>query len=158
MIILGVDPGYDRLGVAILKKEVGSKELILFSDCILTDKKSSFENRLLFLGEALGVLIKKWKPTHLAIEKLFFTKNQKTAMDVAETRGVIIYLAAQSGMVIHEYTPGEIKAAVTGYGSATKEQVSLMVTKLIALPRAPKYDDEYDALAAALTGAATIRF
>ncbi|MES2953788.1 MAG: crossover junction endodeoxyribonuclease RuvC [Patescibacteria group bacterium] len=157
MIILGVDPGYDRLGVAVLKKELGAKEVILFSDCILTDKKNSFESRLLVLGGALRKVIAKWEPTHLAIEKLFFTKNQKTAMDVAETRGVILYLAAEHGLSIHEYTPGQIKAAVTGYGSASKEQVALMVTKLIAIPHKPKYDDEYDALAAALTGSATIR-
>lgn len=149
-IILGIDPGYDRIGVAILE---GSKNL-LYSDCITTNPKDDFCDRLVMLGNDVEKLIKEYKPQLLSIEKLFFTTNQKTAMQVAEARGAIMYLARQHGLEIMEFTPMEIKVAVTGYGKATKENVHDMVRKLIDIPIKKTLDDEIDAIAIALTGEA----
>lgn len=158
MRILGVDPGYERLGVAIIEKPTVGKEQLLFSDCLQTAKSLTFGERLFELGTSLEELIARFAPRSIALEKLFLTKNHKTAMSVAEIRGVITYVAAKNGLSIFEYTPGQVKAAVTGYGAATKPQVEMMVKQLIKLETTPKYDDEFDAIAVALTCAASERF
>lgn len=150
MFVLGIDPGYDRLGVAIVKKEGGKEELI-FSDCFLSDKKNTLGERLLEIGNELENLIKKYRPEATATEKLYFTVNQKTAMAVAEARGVISYLSAKHKIPLFEYTPPEIKLTVTGYGNANKKQVAEMIPRLIKISKSIKYDDEYDAVAIALT-------
>jgi len=150
MIILGIDPGYERLGVAILEKNDGKEEL-LFSNCIKTSTKEPFNERLFVLGENLEKIIKKWKPDIVAIEKLFFTNNQKTAMRVSEVRGLIIYLAMLYKSEVHEFTPLEIKTAVVGYGKAEKKQVEHMVKTILKLKDKKRYDDETDAIACALT-------
>ena len=154
MRIISIDPGYDRLGVSVMEKDVKGKEVVLFSDCFLTDKKESLEKRILFLGQEVKSVIKKWSPTHMAIEKLFFTKNQTTAMKVAEVRGVVIYEASQKGITIHEFSPQNIKIAVTGYGNASKDQVSKMTEKILSLSKKKRLDDEMDALALGVTALA----
>ncbi|MFA5022766.1 MAG: crossover junction endodeoxyribonuclease RuvC [Candidatus Paceibacterota bacterium] len=150
MIVLGIDPGYDRLGLAIVKQEAGQQEL-LHSDCFVTDKKTIFSERLLAIGEEVEKVIKDWEPEMVAMEKLFFTVNQKTAMNVAEARGVITYLSAKHGLKLSEYTPLEIKTCITGYGSADKKQMIEMIPKLIKIKKIIKHDDEYDAIGVALT-------
>lgn len=156
MIILGIDPGYERLGVAILEKKKGKEEL-LFSDCIKTSAKIPFQERLFIIGQELEKVIKKWQPDVTAIEKLFFTTNQKTAMQVSEVRGLIIYLAMLYKSEVREFTPLEIKTAVVGYGKAEKRQVEHMVKTILKLKEKKRYDDETDAIACALTCSAVIR-
>ncbi len=157
MRIIGIDPGYGRLGVAIVEKKNGA-ERVIFSTCLTTDKKMGMPARYLSLGQELERLIKKYDPEKLAIEKLFFTTNQKTASQVSEVRGFIIYLAAKSGLAVLEYTPLQIKSTITGYGKADKNQVIDMVKRLVKLDDSKKPDDEYDAIAVALTALARERF
>lgn len=150
MRVISVDPGYDRLGVAILELDNGNEKLI-YSDCVLTDKNSELNDRLFVLGEEFLKLIKKFKPDTLAIETLFFNKNQKTAIGVAQARGILIYLASQANCKVYEFGPQEIKIAVTGYGKSDKSAVIDMVKRLV--PSAPEkaLDDEYDAIAVGIT-------
>ncbi|HPS21470.1 MAG TPA: crossover junction endodeoxyribonuclease RuvC [Candidatus Paceibacterota bacterium] len=159
MKILGIDPGYERLGIAILEKnKTDRRENLLFSECFKTSAKLEFSERILLIGERLEEIIKKYKPEVLSIETLFFTTNQKTAMHVAETRGVIIYLAKKYNLKIFEATPLQIKIATTGYGKATKDQVMKMVKMLIQVDKNKKSDDELDAIAITLTASAHLRF
>ncbi len=152
--ILGIDPGFDRLGVAIIDKE-GTTETLVHSECILTSKKESFEKRLVTIGTLLESIITKYAPSELAIETLFFTTNQKTIITVAEVRGICIYLAHRSGMSIFEYSPPQIKLAIAGHGRATKEDVGMMVKKILKQPiDEGTLDDEIDAIAIALTHSA----
>ncbi len=144
--ILGIDPGFDRVGVAVLEKDK-----VLFSDCIKTDRKLSHEKRLLEIGDAVRTIIKKWRPEALAIEQLFFNQNTTNALKVSEARGVIIYEAAQAELQICEYSPQAVKIAVTGYGKADKKQMESMIRKLVKLDEAKKLDDELDAIALCIT-------
>jgi crossover junction endodeoxyribonuclease RuvC len=151
--IIGIDPGYDRLGIAIIEGPVG-REQLLYSTCVTTSKKQAFPERLAQLGKTVEQLLKEYQPDVLAIEKLFFTKNQLTAMAVSETRGVLLYLATLAGLTISEFTPQQIKKTVTGQGNADKQQVAQLVTRLIKLPptiNTKRLDDEIDAIAIALT-------
>lgn len=150
MIILGIDPGFERMGCAVLKKENRRDELI-FSVCLKTDKKLDFEKRLLLLGNELKKITSKFKPDVIAVEKVFFFKNQKTAMQISEVRGMILYLAASKKIPIKEYTPLQIKMGLTGYGRAEKQQVQKMVKIILKSQNIPKQDDEIDAIAIALT-------
>ncbi|MBU1091904.1 crossover junction endodeoxyribonuclease RuvC [Patescibacteria group bacterium] len=150
MIILGIDPGYGRLGCAVLKKESKQEELLDFF-CIETNPKKTYYERILEITNKIEKTINEYKPDTLAIEKVYFTNNQKTALNVSEVKGVIIYLALKNGMEIHEYTPLEIKSAVCGYGKATKEQVKKMVALLLNVKEEIKNDDTIDAIAICLT-------
>lgn len=151
--VLAVDPGYDRVGYAVLE---GND--VLISGCITTDRKSVHEARLLAIGEALTSVIKEWHPSSLALEKLFFNQNVSTAIKVAEARGVIAYTAAKEGLAMYEYSPQDIKLAVASYGKASKNQVETMVRKLVSLPEEGKrLDDEIDAIALGITHLATRR-
>lgn len=152
MKLLAIDPGYERIGIAILEKPTGGKEVLLYSDCFKTTAKIPFAERLVFIGDEIERVVKKYKPTALAIEKLYFAKNTTTAMGVAEARGVIIYHAAKHDCAVYEYTPMEIKVAVTGYGKASKDNITFMTQKLIDIPKNKKMiDDELDAIAVGLT-------
>lgn len=152
--IIGIDPGFDRVGVAILEKD-GVRDTLLYSACIMTSKKDPFDKRLIAIGKELDVILASYAPAELAIEKLFFAKNQTTAMNVAEARGVILYVCSLHNLSIHEYSPPQIKVATTGYGKATKEDILSMVPKLINLSLEKKcLDDELDAIAIALTHSA----
>lgn len=150
MMIIGIDPGYDRLGVAVLEKENG-KEKLLYSSCLTTSSELPFPERLKILGQKIEKILIQWPIKVMAIEKLFLTKNQKTATKISEVRGMLIYIAAKQGLKIFEYTPLEIKMTVTGFGKASKHQVMSMVQKLITLPTKKALDDEYDAIATGLT-------
>ena len=158
MKILGIDPGFERVGIAVLEKIQGEKkEKILFSECFKTSASLEFSERLSLIGEEVRKVIKKYKPKILSIETLFFTTNQKTVMHVAEARGVVIYECAKAGLKIFEASPPQIKIATTGYGKATKEQVMKMVKLLVDIDNTKKSDDELDAIATALTAAAHLR-
>lgn len=152
--ILGIDPGFDRLGICILEKN-GNKETLLHSCCVETNRKDTFEKRLATLGKELEIVIKKHVPQELAIEKLFFAKNQTTAIQVAEVRGVILYLSHLHNLSVHEYSPPQVKVAVAGHGRATKTDIALMVPKILRIQgSADMLDDELDAIAIALTHSA----
>ncbi|MEK9168109.1 MAG: crossover junction endodeoxyribonuclease RuvC [Patescibacteria group bacterium] len=155
MRILAIDPGYERMGAAILEKQRG-KEIFLFSVCIRTSAKDVFPKRLAVLGSEVEKIIDEWHPDALAIETLLFNSNQKTAMRVAEARGVVVYIAAARGLPVYEYTPLQVKTGVTGYGRAPKEQVAALVRALLGLQNMAKYDDETDAIAIGLTALASI--
>ncbi len=149
MRVLGVDPGYDRLGLALLSGD-HSTQTHEHSECF-TPEKGVFEDRLLAVGTHFAGILKQHGPDAVALETLFVTKNQKTAMHVAELRGVLVYEARRAGISIFEYGPGQVKAAVTGYGKSDKAAVSVMLTKLLRIPARKMHDDEYDAIAVALT-------
>lgn len=150
MKVLAIDPGYDRLGVAVME-HADTGETLLFSTCILTDKATPISERLLTLGNALASLLKEHTPDAVAIETLFFNKNQKTAIAVAEARGIIIYLAKSHACQVFEYGPQEIKVAVTGYGKSDKTHVTEMVKRLVKNVPEDVLDDEYDAIAVGIT-------
>jgi len=150
MRILGIDPGIERVGIAIVER-VNGKETHLFSDCFKTSAKLSHSERLNLIGEELARVMSEWKPDALSIEKLFFETNTKTAMAVAEARGVMLYEAARAKLKLFEYTPLQIKTAVTGYGKSDKKAIMDMVPRLIKLPDRKMIDDEVDAIAIALT-------
>lgn len=149
-VILGIDPGYGRVGYAVLKKTPTQEEMFDYS-CIETNPEEETSERILEIAQKIEKIIKKHKPEVLSIEKLFFTTNQKTALKVSEARGVIIYIAQKNGLKITEYTPLEVKTAICGYGKAPKDQVGKMVNALIKLPEPVKYDDTFDAIALCLT-------
>lgn len=138
---IAIDPGYDRLGIAVFD----GKNLI-HSDCF-SPPKGAVPERLLAVHTKVRELIKKYKPESLAIESLFFNKNQKTAIHVAEARGVITVAAMEAGVSVHEYSPQAVKIAVTGTGNAPKEGVIRMVERLVPLTKKKRLDDEYDAIA-----------
>ncbi len=151
MKIISIDPGYERLGIAVLEKNKGEKEKLLFSECFKTSSKLPHHERLSFIGNRIKEIIKKWKPEQLATEKLFFSGNQKTAMLVAEARGVILYTGSSLGLSVFEYTPNQVKIAITGYGLSEKRQMIDMVKKLIEVASKTNSDDEFDAIAIGLT-------
>lgn len=152
MKIISIDPGYERVGIAILEKNPrDKKETVVYSECFKTSAKLPFQERLLLIGEHLEKIIKKYKPKTMAIEKLFFENNQKTAMGVSEARGAIIYVCKKNKMEVFEYTPLQIKSAVTGYGKADKGMVMDMVPKLVFMKKETKSDDELDAVAIGIT-------
>ncbi len=152
MRVLSIDPGYERVGFAILeKKEGGGREEILYSDCFKTSSDNPFSARLKSIGDEMERIIRTYKPKACAIEKLFFNTNQKTALLVSEARGMFLFLAETNLLSIHEYTPSQIKNAITGDGHCSKKQIISMVPKLVYLQKDIKYDDEYDAIAVGLT-------
>lgn len=155
MTILAIDPGYERVGIAIVEKE-NRKEKLIYSDCFKTSSKLPFLERLQLVGDEVERIIKKHKPKALAIEKLFFNTNQKTATMVSEARGALIYIALKNKLKVFEYTPLQIKVAVCGDGHGDKKQIITMVKNLIEIKKeinspASGGDDEYDAIAIGLT-------
>ncbi len=152
MRILGIDPGYDRIGIAIIEDKT-----LLHSECFETNPKDDFYVRLRDLGLRVKKVIAEYKPDVMALESLFITKNQKTAMRVAEARGVISYEACLLDIPIHEYSPPQIKVAVTGHGGSDKAQIIKMIPLLIKMKdKGDALDDEYDAIAVALTCQAVV--
>jgi crossover junction endodeoxyribonuclease RuvC len=153
-IILGIDPGFDRLGFGFLGVQ-GSKVRVIDYGVITTDKALSFEKRLAQIAVDLRELIKEHKPDVMGIETLFFAQNTTTAMTVAEARGVVRLIAAEHTVPIVEFGPSQIKKALTGDGKANKQAMEMMITKLLNLTAVPKPDDAADALAVALTTSTT---
>lgn len=150
--IIAIDPGYERLGIAILEKTPSGSIEIISSECFKTDPKKNFPERLNTIGQYLESIISKHRPTALCVENLFLSKNQKTAMRVAEVRGVILYIHIKENLDIFELTPLQIKSAVTGNGRSDKVAVEKMIR--IILPKLKnvtgKIDDEFDAIACGL--------
>lgn len=160
MRIISIDPGFERLGIAILEREVINNrkiDVLIFSECFKTKSSLPFPERLNLLGGRISALIKEYNPEIMALETLFFATNQKTVMHVSEARGVIIYEGIKNRLQIMEYTPLQIKIAATGYGRATKDQVDQMVRKLIKIEKTTKIDDEMDAIACGITCLAHLR-
>ncbi len=153
MRVLGIDPGYDRCGVAVMEY-VDGRETLAFSRCIETKRNTPLPDRLYHIGEAIETVIVTEKPNCLAIETLYFNKNITTGIGVAEARGIIIYLAKKYNLTIYEYGPQEVKVAVTGYGSSDKTAVYAMVQRLVHNVPPNARDDEYDAIAVAITAIA----
>ncbi len=156
MRVLAIDPGYGRCGVAIIEKNNG-KESWIYSDCIETHATSPFDERLSIVADECARLLKIHTPDALAMERLFFNSNQKTAMHVAEVRGAILHVASSAGVPTFEYTPGQIKSATTGSGRADKKQVIAMVHLLLKIEKSIVHDDEYDAIAVGITHCAHAR-
>ncbi len=157
MKVLGIDPGYGRCGVAVVEKNGGAKEILLYSDCIETSAKDAFPERLAAVARECALLMKKYAPDCVALERLFITKNQKTAMHVAEVRGALISAASNAGLKVFEYTPGEVKSAAAGWGGADKKAVARMLHALVTIDKKIQHDDEYDAIAIAVTHLARAR-
>lgn len=181
MRIIGIDPGYDRLGIAIVDKPTRdhsqinnkNKEELVFSECFETSSQDSMHKRLFEIGSRVKDVLEEFEPDEMAIETLFITKNQKTAMRVAEARGIIIFEAIKRGVAVSEYSPMQIKTAITGDGTSDKSRIMKMVGLLVNMgpkngipPESRKkintksnkiLDDEYDAIAVALTHSAIAR-
>lgn len=149
LLILGIDPGSAITGYGLVK-EIGSTLQAVDYGCIRTASTLSLEARLHKIYLEVCQLIEKYKPTHFAVEELFFNKNVRTALTVGQARGVILLAGAQAGLQVHEYTPLQVKQAVVGYGRAEKAQIQFMVKTILALPAIPKPDDVADALAIAI--------
>ena len=149
-IILGFDPGFADTGWGVISKD-GSSVKFIDAGSIQTSKKKDFSKRLQIIYKEADKLIKKHKPDIVAVEKLFFAKNVKTALDVGQARGVLLLAIAESKKEILEFTPLQVKQAVCAHGQATKQQVGLMVKTILNLRTVPKPDDAADALAVAIT-------
>lgn len=156
MRVLGIDPGTGILGFGVIETQGGKAQLV-DGGVIRTPVKEDDAVRLLTIYEELTDIIEHTKPEIMSVEKLFFARNVTTAMTVSQARGVVLLCGKQAGMEIFEYTPMQIKMAVTGYGKAEKKQVQEMVRVILGLETVPKPDDCADALAAALTHAQTMR-
>ncbi|OGC88745.1 crossover junction endodeoxyribonuclease RuvC [Candidatus Adlerbacteria bacterium RIFOXYC1_FULL_48_26] len=157
MRVLAFDPGFERLGIAIVEK-VGGKEVLLHSECVRTSAKLTFPQRLAELGVAVQATIDAWQPGCVAVESVFFEKNAKTAMDVAAVRGMLLYIASSVGLPAHEYTPLQVKVAITGYGKSDKAAIAAMIPRLVTIPEKKRLDDEMDAIAVGLTCLASNKF
>lgn len=149
MIIMGIDPGLATVGFGFVRFERGRFEPLEYG-AVLTPAGVKTEYRLQEIYENITELLRNTRPQAVSIEKLYFNTNEKTAINVCQARGVILLAVTQSGVPIYEYTPLQIKQAVTGNGRADKKQVMYMVTKLLSLKKEPHPDDTADALAAAL--------
>lgn len=149
MRILGIDPGYAIIGLGMIDY-TGNKFTTIAYDAITTEAGTPTPQRLQKIYADLTMYIKKYKPDAIAVEELFFNSNQKTAIHVAQARGVIIVAAVNSGVELFEYTPLQIKQAVTGYGRADKTQIQQMTKMLLNLNAVPKPDDVADGLAVAI--------
>ena len=149
MRIIGIDPGYAIVGFGIIEYSKASFSTVQYG-AITTPADMDFNSRLKVIYDDLSSILDSFKPDFLAIEKLYFTSNQKTAIAVAEARGVTLLAARQRDIPIYEYTPLQVKQSVTGYGKAIKKQVQEMTKRILSLPEIPKPDDTADALAIAV--------
>lgn len=151
MIILGIDPGTANTGYGIIKKQSSKVFKCLDYGSIKTNPSFSTPERLKKINNELSKLIKKYQPENLAIEKLFFFKNLKTAIPVSQAAGVIMLTAAKKKIPVYQFTPLQVKMTIAGHGWAEKKQVQKKIKTLLKLKEAPKSDDAADALAIALT-------
>ncbi|MDI6783100.1 MAG: crossover junction endodeoxyribonuclease RuvC [bacterium] len=149
MRILGIDPGFARLGFGVIEQQNNQIRMVDFG-CIQTTAQRSFPQRLYQIHQELTDILVKYSPDVVVVEELFFSKNVKTAIQVGQVRGVVILTAVQNGIEVKEYTPLQVKLSVVGYGRATKDQIQKMVKGLLRLPQIPKPDDAADALAVAI--------
>jgi len=149
MIVIGIDPGTARLGYGIIAVRNRKPEHVCYG-CIESGKGQTASARLLHIYSEVATLLEKYPPAHIAVEKLFFSRNITSAMSVSEARGVILLLAEQQRIPITEYTPNQVKQAITGSGRADKRQMQEMIKRLLNLEEIPKPDDAADALSIAL--------
>lgn len=156
MRILGIDPGTGILGFGVIDADRGKASLV-DAGVIRTPPHEADAVRLETIFDELTQIIKDTKPDHISVEKLFFARNVTTAITVAQARGVVLLCAKKANLEIYEYTPLQIKQAVTGYGRAEKKQIQEMVRVILQLKEVPKPDDAADALAAAITHSMTVR-
>lgn len=158
MRILGIDPGTGILGFGIIEAQPGSKATLIGGGVIRTPVKQADSLRLQTIFDELSEIIKEYQPEVMAVEKLFFAQNVTTAMSVSQARGVVLLCGVQNNLTLFEYTPLQIKQALTGYGRADKSQIQEMVRVILALDSIPKPDDCADALACAICHSMTARF
>ncbi len=150
MKLLAIDPGYDRVGIAILEKNPSlhnGRETVVFSTCVQTDKTLDFYGRMKQVTKALEYIIAEYQPTVLVIEELYFAKNTQTAMRVSEARGIIAGVCMNHDIRVHEIHPNRVKIAITGHGSSNKADILWMLPKLVTIDTDKKLDDELDAIA-----------
>jgi crossover junction endodeoxyribonuclease RuvC len=152
MIILGIDPGFARTGFGVIEEKNKNLRALDYG-CLSTPANLSFEKRLKKICDGMTGLIKKYRPEVCAVEKIYFCKNTKTAIDVGQARGVVVLTATKRNLAIYEFTPLQVKQTITGYGKAEKQQIQKMVKILLNLKKIPKPDDASDALALAICGA-----
>ena len=157
MRILGIDPGLAIIGYGVIDVDKGNFKVVDYG-VITTPKEETIPVRLAMIWDRVNLLISKFKPDHIAMEELFFTNNKTTGIIVSEARGVLLLAAVQSPAKLYEYTPMQIKQAITGYGKADKQQMQNMVRILLKLDSIPKPDDAADALAVAICHGQTSRF
>jgi crossover junction endodeoxyribonuclease RuvC len=150
MMVIGIDPGLARLGYGVIEVVKGGNQPICYGCIETSGKDMSPSKRLLKIYTEVDVLLEKYQPGHLSLEKLFFQKNISSAMAVSEVRGVVLLAAEQRNIPVTEYTPNQVKQAITGSGRADKRQVQEMITRLLRLEEIPKPDDAADALSIAL--------
>lgn len=146
--IIGIDPGYGRVGVGVIRQEGTSLRVVTY-DCLMPPK-GEFVDRLAYIYESLAQIIAEHRPQCISVEKIYFFKNTTTAIDVSQARGVILLAARLQHIPLYEYTPLQVKQAVCGYGKADKQQMQKMVKLLLGLSVIPKPDDAADALALAI--------
>ena len=158
MRILGIDPGTGILGFGVIDVTIQSKVTLVDGGVIRTPVKQEDSLRLNTIYNELSEIIELHKPDIMSVEKLFFAQNVTTAMSVSQARGVVLLCGIQNGLTLFEYTPQQIKMAVTGYGKAEKKQIQEMVRVILSLQEVPKPDDCADALAAAICHSMTARF
>lgn len=157
MRILGIDPGYAIVGFGVVDYD-GRKFTPVEYGAILTEAHTPFTDRLRAIHTDMEFIFEKFRPQCMAVEKLFFTTNQKTAIDVAQARGITVLSAAKRDIPVYEYTPLQVKSAVVGYGKAEKQQVMEMTKNLLGLSHIPRPDDAADALAIAICHGHTVRW
>ena len=158
MIIVGLDPGLATLGYGVIEKDARGNCRAVDCGVVVTPKEEGLPVRLAMLEEGVNKILQKYKPDEVAVEELFFSKNITTGIAVAHARGVALLACVKSCGKLYEYTPMQIKQALTGYGKADKKQMQAVVTSLLKLKAVPKPDDAADALAVALCHAFTSRF
>ena len=149
MVILGIDPGVAIVGYGVVECVSGNFRCLEYG-CITTPAHTLLEDRLSEIYDGMTELIARHRPDCMSIEELFFNNNQKTAVDVAQARGVILLAANKAKLPIYEYTPLQVKSAVVGYGRAEKQQVMYMVRQYLHMTETPKPDDAADAIAIAI--------
>ena len=149
MRILGIDPGYAITGYSIIDY-VGNRFKLISSGAVTTDAKESFPKRLSKIYDDVGLIIEEFKPDAISIEELFFNNNVKTAINVAQARGIVLTVGCKKNIPTYEYTPLQIKQAVAGYGRADKKQVQYMVKTILNVEKLPKLDDTIDSIAIAI--------
>lgn len=145
MRVLAIDPGFDRMGIAVLEGDP-SRPTLVWSDCV-TPPKGDKETRLAAVTSAVETAIREHAPDTFALETLYFSTNKKTAIGVAEARGAALSAAGAAGLPVREYAPGTVKLAVTGDGRADKKAIARIIPLLVKLPPRRRLDDELDAIA-----------
>ncbi len=157
MIILGIDPGIAICGTGVIEKN-GNKYKAIYYDSIITKAHTPLEDRIEIIYNGIVELIDKYKPDAISVEELFFNNNAKTAFAVGQARGVVMLAGKQKNVPFYEYTPLQVKQALTGYGRADKKQIQQMVKSFLGLSEVPKPDDTADALAIAICHGNSVRF